>query len=164
MLAKKREESRIAAAAVGGGLEPWIGGLGLPFARNPPALCAAGTMGTTGARDTHLIRLPFSSVLSREGAGLREPVDAVRMALGPGAAPAGVEGSGLTVMLDRALSVLEPVMELKREPASFLPIVTSNGGQAANEGTGGRGCGASTGAAGLCLGHFSAVGGSSVFA
>ncbi len=40
-------------------------------------------------------------------------------------ATVGVEGSGFTVMLDRALSVLEPVMELKREPASFLVIVTS---------------------------------------
>jgi len=36
---------------------------------------------------------------------------------------AGVEGSGFTVTLERALSVLELVMELKREP-SFLPIVT----------------------------------------
>ena len=73
----------------------------------------------------HLIRFPVSSVLRREGAALlAELVDAARRTWGGGAAM-GVEGSGLTVMLDRALSVLEPVMELKREPVSFLPIVTT---------------------------------------
>lgn len=40
----------------------------------------------------------------------------------------GVDGSGFTVILERALSVLEPVMELKREPASFLVIVTGSAG------------------------------------
>lgn len=36
----------------------------------------------------------------------------------------GVEGRGFTVMLERALSVLELVIELKREAGSFLVIVT----------------------------------------
>lgn len=36
-------------------------------------------------------------------------------------------GSGFAVMLDRALSLLEPVKELKREPPSFLVIVTGGG-------------------------------------
>jgi len=40
-------------------------------------------------------------------------------------ADVGVEGRGFTVMLERALSVLEPVIVLKREPASFRVIVTS---------------------------------------
>ena len=74
----------------------------------------------------HLIRLPVSSVLRRAGAALLElALDAARRTWGGGWGRAGVEGSGLTVMLDRALSVLEPVMELKREPASFLTIVTT---------------------------------------
>ena len=73
---------------------------------------------------THLTRLTFSSVLSRDGAALLEPWDAVREAW-PAVEEArvGVDGRGFTVMLERALSVLEPVMELKREPVSFLPIV-----------------------------------------
>jgi hypothetical protein len=37
----------------------------------------------------------------------------------------GVKGKGLTVMLDLALSVLEPVMELKRELSSGRGIVTT---------------------------------------
>lgn len=41
-------------------------------------------------------------------------------------ADGGREGSGFTVMLDLALSVLEPVIELKRELASFRGIVASN--------------------------------------
>lgn len=40
----------------------------------------------------------------------------------------GGSGSGFTVMLDRALSVLEPVMELKRELVSFRGIVTTQQG------------------------------------
>lgn len=36
----------------------------------------------------------------------------------------GVLGSGFAVVLDRALSVLEPVMELKRELSSGRGIVT----------------------------------------
>jgi len=70
---------------------------------------------------------PFSSVLSREGAARREAWDTLREALGEAWGALwlpGVEGSGLTVTLERALSVLELVMELKREP-SFRPIVTS---------------------------------------
>jgi hypothetical protein len=38
---------------------------------------------------------------------------------------AGVDGRGLTVATDRALSVLELVIELKREVASFLVMVTT---------------------------------------
>lgn len=41
-------------------------------------------------------------------------------------AEVGVEGSGFTVMLERALSVLEPVIELKREIGSCLVIVTGS--------------------------------------
>jgi hypothetical protein len=40
----------------------------------------------------------------------------------------GVKGSGFTVMLDLALSVLEPVMELKRELSSARGIVTTGAG------------------------------------
>ena len=39
----------------------------------------------------------------------------------------GIRGKGLTVMLELALSVLEPVKELKREPGSFgFLIVTTD--------------------------------------
>lgn len=91
-------------------------------------------------------RVP-SSVFKRVGAGLREPCEADRdtfcwlfwlLLLPPACCGGGdggrvvelptllvgVKGSGFAVMLDRALSVLEPVKELKREP-SFLVIVTS---------------------------------------
>lgn len=37
----------------------------------------------------------------------------------------GVKGSGFTVILDFPLSVLEPVMELKREVSSVWGIVTA---------------------------------------
>jgi hypothetical protein len=37
----------------------------------------------------------------------------------------GVKGNGFTVMLDFPLSVLEPVMELKREVSSVRGIVTA---------------------------------------
>lgn len=37
----------------------------------------------------------------------------------------GVKGSGFTVMLDFPLSVLEPVMELKRDVSSVRGIVTA---------------------------------------
>jgi hypothetical protein len=37
----------------------------------------------------------------------------------------GVKGSGFTVTLDLALSVLEPVRELKREVSSARGIVTT---------------------------------------
>lgn len=72
--------------------------------------------------------MPFSSVLSRDGGALLEPWVAVREELAAAEAEVGVEGRGFTVILERALSVLEPVMELKREPASFLPIVTNRSG------------------------------------
>lgn len=86
-------------------------------------------MGKDG--DTHRNRLPLSSVLRRDGAPRRDPCEPNREAL-LDAPPllfdsveaVGVEGSGLTVMLDRALSVLEPVMELKRELSSTRGIVT----------------------------------------
>jgi hypothetical protein len=76
-----------------------------------------------------LIRFPFSSVLSRDGTALLELWDAARKTWAEEAAgeEEGVEGNGFTVILERALSVLEPVMELKREAASFLVIVTSGG-------------------------------------
>ncbi len=44
----------------------------------------------------------------------------------------GVKGSGFTVMLDLALSVLEPVMELKRELSSGRGIVTTCEQQSSN--------------------------------
>lgn len=83
---------------------------------------AARSIQHPASSTTHLIRLPFSSVFSRDGAARRDPWETDREALVPDAL-VGVGGSGFTVMLERALSVLEPVMELKREP-SFLPIVT----------------------------------------
>jgi hypothetical protein len=81
---------------------------------------------------THLTRLPLSSVLRREGAARRDPcgVDLPLLLLAA-AAPGrggrdgvvGVKGSGFAVMLDLPLSVLEPVMELKRELSSARGIV-----------------------------------------
>lgn len=41
----------------------------------------------------------------------------------------GVEGNGLRVAVERALSVLELVIELKREFGSFLVIVTGRSAQ-----------------------------------
>lgn len=93
------------------------------------------------ARFTHLRRPPLSSVLRRDGAARRDPCGANLEALLFAAAPlgsggrggvVGVEGSGFTVMLDLALSVLEPVMELKREPSSVdaRGIVTKRQGAA----------------------------------
>ena len=87
---------------------------------------------------THLMAAPFSSVLSRDGAAFLEPWDAAREALEAGPA-VGVEGKGFTVMLERALSVLEPVIELKREAASFLPIVTNGSGAEQRSRLGGQG-------------------------
>jgi hypothetical protein len=80
---------------------------------------------------THRVRLPLSSVLRRDGAARRDPCGATLEVLL--AAPAklgsdgvvGVRGSGFTVMLDLPLSVLEPVMELKRELSSGRGIVTA---------------------------------------
>jgi hypothetical protein len=43
--------------------------------------------------------------------------------LADGAVATGVEGNGFTVAVDRALSVLELVTELKRELGSFLVMV-----------------------------------------
>lgn len=84
---------------------------------------------------THRVRLPFSSVFRRDGAARRDPCGANREALFPVPAPvpvgdasdgvAGVTGSGFTVMLDLPLSVLEPVMELKRDVSSGRDIVTA---------------------------------------
>ena len=77
----------------------------------------------------------MSSVLSREGAARREEwgsepdlvgVALLLVLLSEGDTGGG--GSGFTVMLDRALSVLEPVMELKRELASFRGIVAAQQG------------------------------------
>lgn len=76
------------------------------------------------------MREPLSSVLSRDGAALLEPLEAAREALPADGAEFGVDGNGFTVTLERALSVDELVIELKRdEAASFLPIVT-NGSRA----------------------------------
>jgi len=83
---------------------------------------------------THLARLPptLSSILRRDGAARRDACGAnLDEALFP--APAafgrdgvvGVKGSGFTVTLDLALSVLEPVRELKREVSSARGIVTT---------------------------------------
>lgn len=59
-----------------------------------------------------------------------EPLEVVREALAADVTEFGVDGNGFTVTLERALSVDELVMELKRdEAASFLPIVT-NGSRA----------------------------------
>ncbi len=91
----------------------------------------------------HLVGLPppvaLSSTLRRDGAARRDGCGARReAALFP--APAGLEkdavvgvrGSGFTVMLDLVLSVLEPVMELKREVSSGRGIVTTCGQQSSN--------------------------------
>lgn len=79
------------------------------------------------------MRLPFSSVFKRVGAALRELVPAERelervvFVAAPATGAVGVAGEGLafTVLLDRALSVLELVIELNREVGSFLVIVTT---------------------------------------
>lgn len=76
-------------------------------------------------------------MLRRDGAARRDPCGANLEALFPAAAIAaadvfaggandgvvGVRGSGFTVMLDLVLSVLDPVMELKRELWSGRGIV-----------------------------------------
>ncbi len=79
----------------------------------------------------HLTRYPFSSVLRRLGAALLElgarDLKALLFPVLPLAADVedlGMDGSGFTVTLERAESVLELVMELKREAGSFLVIVT----------------------------------------
>jgi hypothetical protein len=95
--------------------------------------------------------LPFSSVFSRDGAARRDPWETDREALVPDAL-VGVGGSGFTVMLERALSVLEPVMELKREP-SFLPIVTRRSWAEQENQLLGHGH-STSGETGLCSGHF----------
>ena len=86
------------------------------------------------------MRLPWSSVLRREGSPRREPTEAVcrraRPSSGEGDVPRregdavgfGVEGSGLMVTEDRPLSVEALVTELTREAASFLVIVTTRQG------------------------------------
>lgn len=92
---------------------------------------------------SHLVGFPptvaLSSTLRRDGAARRDGCGARREeALLP--APAGLEkdavvgvkGSGFTVMLDLALSVLEPVMELKRELSSGRGIVTTCEQQSSN--------------------------------
>ena len=80
------------------------------------------------------MRLPFSSVFKRVGAALRElpPAErelelvvAVVVATATGAVGVAGDGLAFTVPLDRALSVLELVIELNREVGSFLVIVTS---------------------------------------
>lgn len=87
-----------------------------------------------GANHTHLeVANPTpSSVFSLEGAALREDgcaadweepsASAVEGAMGSG------RGSGFTVKLERALSVLELVTELRRELASFWAIVAGRAG------------------------------------
>lgn len=53
----------------------------------------------------------------------REPLECLRVSLA-----IGVDGNGLTVAVECALSVEELVMELKRDRASFLVIVTTRHG------------------------------------
>lgn len=111
---------------------------------------------TASCFKTHLANWVPSSVFRRVGTGLREPCEADRdtfccwlfwlLLLLPACCCGGgdggrvvelptllvgVKGSGFVVMLDRALLMLEPVMELKREPPSFLVIVT--GGRRAEQ-------------------------------
>ena len=88
---------------------------------------------------THRPEMPLSSVLRRDGAAVRrDPCGANLDALWWAAplwlwkfgsdgveAVVGGNGSGFTVMLDLPLSVLEPVMELKREVSSARGIVTA---------------------------------------
>lgn len=58
------------------------------------------------------------------GANLDEALLPAPAALGADGV-VGVKGSGFTVTLDLALSVLEPVRELKREVSSARGIVTT---------------------------------------
>jgi hypothetical protein len=84
---------------------------------------------------THRPEMPLSSVLRRDGAVRRDPcganLDALWVApfwlwkFGSDGVVVGGNGSGFTVMLDLPLSVLEPVMELKREVSSARGIVTA---------------------------------------
>ena len=73
---------------------------------------------------THLTSFPFSSVLRREGAARLELIECDGLDLESSLA-IGVDGKGFTVAVDRPLSVEVLVIELKREPASFLVIVTA---------------------------------------
>jgi len=70
---------------------------------------------------SYLGKLPFSSVL-RRGVALRELDGCGALFL---SSAAGVDGSGFIVAVDRALSVEELVIELKREFVSCLVIVTT---------------------------------------
>lgn len=76
---------------------------------------------------SHRATMSSSSVFNRDGAILRESAEFGREPLEAGGL--GVAGNGFTVMLERALSVLELVAELTRAPtrASFLVIVTLHG-------------------------------------
>lgn len=80
---------------------------------------------------THRVGLALSSILRRDGGARRDPCGANLEALLPvpfrfgSDGLVGVTGSGFTVMLDLPLSVLEPVMELKREVSSGRGIVTA---------------------------------------
>lgn len=85
-------------------------------------------------RVTHRPELPLSSVLRRDGAARRDPCPCGANLEALWAVPfwefgsdgvVGVKGSGFTVLLDLPLSVLEPVMELKREVSSSRGIVTA---------------------------------------
>jgi hypothetical protein len=72
--------------------------------------------------------VPFPSVFKRIGAPRLEEPTFLLLLLGlelvDGVVAVGVEGNGFAVALDRALSVLELVIELKRELGSFLAMVT----------------------------------------
>jgi hypothetical protein len=77
--------------------------------------------------------VPFPSVFSRIGVPRLEEATFLLLLLDEVVA-VGVEGNGFTVAVDRALSVLELVIELKRELGSFLVMVTGRrAGSAARE-------------------------------
>ena len=79
-----------------------------------------------GRGRTYRPSVPIPSDFRRIGPPrLEEPTFLLLLpALGDGAVATGVAGNGFTVAVDRALSVLELVTELKRELDSFLVMVT----------------------------------------
>lgn len=68
--------------------------------------------------------MPFPSVLRRIGVPRLEEAAFLLLLLVDGVVAGGVAGKGFTVAVDLALSVLELVVELKRELDSFLVMVT----------------------------------------